>query len=574
VASWDVYVTLEPPPFPEELARQVAALDHTFDVLEALSSQGLEINLAPQRLRRDRIRATLQHPNQERRLKRGLLDIGGTVLSALFGVATHSQLDRFKAAMQEVQGTQLAMSHAVSHLATIINQTRANVISLARNQQKLNEKVAQIDASFTAVAQAIRNHGGRLHRVEMVTDLDRYLDILDLAARDYDSQITLFHRQRAELELGHLTRDLLSQPQLEEILAKAAAQHKVLSTIEWYYQFLAVTPIWHQSNALIYRIELPLIAPRPYLLYHVITHEVPLGNSTFSAVVNLKANYALDTISGNLFVPEACVGHDPTVCQNGPEYGPGIMPCARGVITNRPELVKKCSVSLRQLDQHSIISKIKVNQFAVASQGETIVIRCPGATESHTSLTRGTYNLTCARPCTVTGAGWSITCIDHLYLSRTYVMPAVRVTAHFNLSLFTIGEPLQNVLDGMQGDNAPLVLDMPMETLLNPPLPPVPTIKGTTRWPTPSPFTIINLSLLATFWLILSVAYLHWRRRRAISRRQTRAPSEIPEALPLASAPHEPPSQPSAARIWPILPPLSDCGPTSPGLCKTDHSAA
>jgi len=79
-------------------------------------------------------------------------------------------------------------------------------------------KILEIVATFSAIAQIIENHGGCLHRVELLTDLARYLDVLDMAARDYSHQVLLFHRRRAELELGHLTRDPLTPDQLTEII--------------------------------------------------------------------------------------------------------------------------------------------------------------------------------------------------------------------------------------------------------------------------------------------------------------------------------------------------------------------
>ena len=137
----------------------------------------------------------------------------------------------------------------------------------------------------------------------LLTDLDRYFDILDLAAQNYLDQVTLFNRQRSGLERKHLTRALLLEAQLKDILQKAAAQHKVVDNLAWYYQFLTVAPLWRKSSSLFCKIELPLMAPRPYLLYTLITHPVPLNGTDFSVLLQLESSYALDTVSGTLFVP-------------------------------------------------------------------------------------------------------------------------------------------------------------------------------------------------------------------------------------------------------------------------------
>jgi len=126
------------------------------------------------------------------------------------------------------------------------------------------------------------------------------------------------------------------------------------------------------------------------------------------------------------------------------------------------------------------------------------------------------------------------------------------------------------VLPDLQADNAHQVMDIPLETLMHPPILPVTTLSGKKKWQTPSPFTIINLSLLATLWAILSVAYLYWRRRRAVRKRPVILPTEPQEALPLAPAHQQPQVNPPAVKIWPVLPPLSDCtGQAMAGTCIT-----
>ena len=166
--------------------------------------------------------------------------------------------------------------------------------------------------------------------------------------------------------MGHLSRDLLSESQLTEILAQASGRFQVISELEWYYQSLSVTPLWHSSNKLLYKIEIPLIAPRPYLLYQVLSHPVPITNSSFTIHVQLEASYAIDTVSGNLFVPQKCIGHQPTVCQTGPEYGPTLLRCARGLITNQSGLIKTCKVRVKDYSGESLIKLITTDQYAIA----------------------------------------------------------------------------------------------------------------------------------------------------------------------------------------------------------------
>ena len=140
VASWDIFVSLEPPPFPADLAERVAELESTFESVSKLANLGVSMDLQPFKIRRQRLQQILQlRVQRASRVKRGLLDIGGTILHHLFGVATESQLARYKATMIELHGRQEEIAHAYGTLSTVVNQTRTYVKQLAIQQRHLHD---------------------------------------------------------------------------------------------------------------------------------------------------------------------------------------------------------------------------------------------------------------------------------------------------------------------------------------------------------------------------------------------------------------------------------------------------
>ena len=575
VASWDIFVTLEPPPYPDQLAAQVEALDKTFQALNALTAKGFHIDLHSHSLRRDRLQHILRMDAPARRTKRGLFDFGGSILHTLFGVATSDQLKRFQSAMQEIHGHQRDMSHAYTSLATVVNQTRAYTRQLVLHQRQLEIHVVQLEMSMARLAKSVQEQARQIHRLRLMTELDRYLDVLDLAAHHYRDQLTLFNRQRSGLELGHLTRDLLSEDQLTDILNQASTQQKVIDSTSWYYQFLTVTPLWRKTNSLLYRIELPLIAPRPYLLYHILTHPVPISNSSFVVHLSLKPTYAIDTVSGNLFVPHKCIGNLPTVCLTGPEYSLDQMQCARGIITNRISLINTCKVSLAPAGDAPLVSTIDLNQYAIATLGEVLTVRCPGSPETHLNLPQGTHNVTCLRPCTLTGAGFTITCVDRLFLARTFSMKVVRVMTSFNFSDNVHINDLNLALPQMQKLHAGPIDDIDVGWLLNPV--PSPTSAPPPVTSRPSLFALINLICILFIVITLSALYIKHRLSRHRRRPTHNGQPELGESIPLALPPTSPrndhttgqtphvdtPFLPTA-RIWPVLPTLEDCSSNAP----------
>ena len=98
-ATWDVFVTLDAPPYPSMLARQVDALDQTLLELEALKTVGIELDLSPHRLRRDSLRAMLDLHPRPSRSKRSLLGAGGFLMHLILAsanVSTHPAYDHLK----------------------------------------------------------------------------------------------------------------------------------------------------------------------------------------------------------------------------------------------------------------------------------------------------------------------------------------------------------------------------------------------------------------------------------------------------------------------------------------------
>ena len=565
VATWQIYVTLEPPPFPQDLAQQVASLNQTFVTLFELRQQGIHIDLQPHRLRKQRLESRIYALPNHRRMKRGLLDIGGSILNALFGVATSAQLDRFNNALSEIGTRQASIVHAHNTLVTIVNQTRIYSEQLAIKQHEMEIHVMHLNTVITKIVRNMNQQAIKVSRIELTTDLDRYLDILDLAADAYASQVELFHRQRAELELSHLTRDLLSPTQLRDILQQAGSSYSTIPQVEWYYQYLPVTPLWQPVGSLLYKVEIPLVAPRPYLLYNILAHPVPVSNSSFTVKLNIDPYLAMDTVSGNLFRPDSCVGHGPSACRTGPEFGPSMLTCARGLLTNRQDLIKTCKVNVERYDGTTLIQTIDTNTYAVASQGETLIVRCPGFTEQHQTLAQGTFNLSCHAPCVISGKGWSVTCIDKLFLERTYKFDIVRVTNHFSFANKLSPETIDITLPELKLDNARPALGIPVGSLLYPD-------KSAYNIPSPETthiFTWFNFALIMLVLCTIAATLLYNRRPivRCIRRMKHKSPEQHFMSTLEPTAP-----EPTKATFWPLLPSMTACTQQSPPSPITDDS--
>ena len=113
------------------------------------------------------------------REKRGLLDVGGSILHHLFGVATSSQLNRYRLAMKEVAGQQVDTMHAYDSLASVVNQTRAYTRQLALRQRQLVQHAQELTTAIELLTKTSQSQQQQLQKVQLLTDLDRFLDVLD-----------------------------------------------------------------------------------------------------------------------------------------------------------------------------------------------------------------------------------------------------------------------------------------------------------------------------------------------------------------------------------------------------------
>jgi hypothetical protein len=557
VATWNIYMTLEAPPRPTELITQVRDLDNHIAAVGNLRHEGIVVDMAPFKAKQQRMLALLQE-GSDRRVRRGLFDVGGMMLNSLFGVATSDQLNNLKATLTDLAGSQQEIAHSQQQLATFVNQTRKFVNKVALQQHEIEKQYALFGTALRAISTAMNQHAKAIHTIHLEVDLDRYMDVLQMAVDQYVDQMALHRRQRRELESGTLSRALLKAEDLRDILDQASTKYQVINSLEWYYSFLSVVPLWQNTDSLVFTVEIPLVASRPYLYYNIMTHPVPLANDSYAVALKLEKHYALDTTTGNLFVPHKCIGVAPLVCLSSAEYDSTAHRCARGILTNRQDLVEQCQVTVSQYTGESIIKMIGTNQYALATQGETMVMRCPGTPESHVTLPRGCHNVTCLMPCRLSGSNWHISCIDVTYITRVYRMPRLMISKHFGFSTNSSfsnshDATLVNALSDIENINNAAPLELEVMSLISSPRAPRKSKSGLKI----SVMSIVNISLILLFWVVLGVFYLLWRRELLkVKARHRQQPEEVPLRITAPVSEDQPSRQTpeiQTQNIWPVI---------------------
>ena len=147
-----------------------------------------------------------------------------------------------------------------------------------------------------------------------------------------------------------------------------------------------------------------------------------------------NSHYRIDTITGGLFKPQRCVGHDSIVCHTGPIYDVELLKCEHGIILGQKELFRACKMKIVSSDNKSVVTQVDINQYVLSTWGEMVTVRCPGKAEQATKLLPGVYNIACLPHCHIDGKFWAIHGTSEIHASRHIRLPPV--TLNHDLEVF------------------------------------------------------------------------------------------------------------------------------------------
>ena len=180
--------------------------------------------------------------------------------------------------------------------------------------------------------------------------IDQCLSALESAHLVWVRQLDVYRRQRAALEIGILKEDVLHPDDLRTILQAGRENGQFPLTEEWYYQFVHIQPIWEDKENLVFTVELPFTDRVTYLRYHLWSWHVA-SPANYNMPLQVPTDLAYDTEGGHMFIPQDCVGTQPSVCHTGAVFSSEGLTCPRGILTNCSSLRKTCQVTITQSTQ-------------------------------------------------------------------------------------------------------------------------------------------------------------------------------------------------------------------------------
>ena len=153
------------------------------------------------------------HPHN----KRSLFGFIGEASHYLFGTATDKSVDECKKLIKATQVKQGEIIHRFNEFTSILNQTFDEIMI---NRNRINEigDYSKVAESVYELKKRLSANEMKISKLQVMLNVEIKLNLIEAACDKYVAIKSRYLRQKAALEAGRLTEDLLSPNQLKQSL--------------------------------------------------------------------------------------------------------------------------------------------------------------------------------------------------------------------------------------------------------------------------------------------------------------------------------------------------------------------
>ena len=432
-AIWSTVVVLDSPQPEPDLVDRLERFRNTINRLHDLVPT-FNATKNAWNIRISSIESSISSPGQRaHRTRRGLFDFIGDASNFLFGTASQAQVDECRREIEKASAFNQRVVHSYNSLLTVVNQTRDQLLTNRNHILSIEEYVSKLQNQVNDIERAINEsqHQTGLTYAKLIrnTKVNRILSAIEASHGVWLRQHDLYQRQRASLELGWITEEILTPAELRTILTKARAAGFHTPRLEWIYSHVAIKPYWEQSDKIVFVAEIPLTTDANYLRYRIRTWPVPGNDTDYTIEIMSPEDVALDTRTGGIFEPHSCLGKEPAICRTGPVFGAGRLTCPRGIINGDPKQRRGCVARLRKHSDATTraVEEFVPGHFAITSTGEDYYVYCPTRREERRQLSSGVFVVRVQPGCRISGADWTIYGYERWNSSVTVTLEVVAI---------------------------------------------------------------------------------------------------------------------------------------------------
>ena len=155
-----------------------------------------------------------------RRVKRGLINGIGKIMSSLFGTATEGEISHLVENVQLIDTKEVAMAHAFNGTLRVLNSTRVATEQNRNALRSLRNAIQSMTESHIKLIQMSNSEAELLSISLQVADLAEAIHQVARSAHRLYSALTLLSDKLALAQVGILHADLISSRDLTRVLRK------------------------------------------------------------------------------------------------------------------------------------------------------------------------------------------------------------------------------------------------------------------------------------------------------------------------------------------------------------------
>ena len=233
------------------------------------------------------------------RRKRSLIPWAGGILGTLFGLATESNMRRFKSKLAHLSNQQGEIIHVVENSLTLLNKTN---VAISRNRNTINSlslATGQLHDQIDELVGWSRYYGQLTVRNHMMTQTLAVFNLIAASLREAGRNIDQLETEIATSMQGHLSISLVNPWKLREILVNI--RYHLPSTMSlprtnqeslaWYYQHLPTMVIPGGEKIHILTIIPIGLADSLYDMFTVISMAIPVLNTNKSTRILIEGKH-------------------------------------------------------------------------------------------------------------------------------------------------------------------------------------------------------------------------------------------------------------------------------------------
>ncbi|CAG9782431.1 unnamed protein product [Diatraea saccharalis] len=249
-----------------------------------------------------------ERPNK--RFKRGLIDLGGSLLKTIFGTLDSEDAVKFSKAIEDVQTDEKHLAHLMKDNIHVIKST---ITSFNNSISKVDENEKHLMKNMETIHKILDNLSNSNDKLEIKTQMSSLLNSLESIILTLSFDIDDINNSILFAKLNVLHPTVLSPHQLYNELDKhrnnlpSHYELPVSLTLHNIHELIDISKLacFYHLNKIIIVVKIPLVIPQVYNLYNIIPLPVPydITKPDTYALISPSSSYLAITADRMFYSP-------------------------------------------------------------------------------------------------------------------------------------------------------------------------------------------------------------------------------------------------------------------------------